>query len=253
MDMGSVFFAGLILMSAAEESNVRISQKPKVMRKKIPIKHICFDLDGTLVNSFDTILKTTIKTLEQLNISNSLVENDLRVRIGHHFTDIFKDLKIDVADIEHFIGIYKENYFDFIDQSELYPFTEKTLAELKEKGYLISLLTTKGQDQAEKIIAHFNLIEYFDHIMGRRLGIPVKPNPDPLIEICKSLHVTPEETLIAGDTELDITCGKRAGAFTCGVTYGYREKEILLKEEADFYIDSLDELMPVINKKAIAD
>lgn len=222
------------------------------MRKKIPIKHICFDLDGTLVNSFDTILNATLKTLKQLNIGNSLIENDLRIRIGHHFSDIFKELKIDVADIEYFISIYKQNYFDFINQSELYPSTKKTLAELKKNKFFISLLTTKGQDQAEKIIEHFNLSDYFDHIMGRRIDMPVKPNPEPLIEICKTLKLKPEETLIVGDTELDIVCGKRAGSLTCAVTYGYREKESLLKEKADFYINSLNELMPLLNKKAIA-
>jgi phosphoglycolate phosphatase/pyrophosphatase PpaX len=222
------------------------------MRKKIPIKHICFDLDGTLVNSFDTILNATLKTLKQLNIGNSLIENDLRIRIGHHFSDIFKELKIDVADIEYFISIYKQNYFDFINQSELYPSIKKTLAELKKNKFFISLLTTKGQDQAEKIIEHFNLSDYFDHIMGRRIDMPVKPNPEPLIEICKTLKLKPEETLIVGDTELDIVCGKRAGSLTCAVTYGYREKESLLKEKADFYINSLNELMPLLNKKAIA-
>ena len=223
-----------------------------MMMKKIPIKHICFDLDGTLVNSFDTILHTTLKTLKQLNIGNSLKEDDLKIRIGHHFSDIFKELKIDVADIEHFISIYKQNYFDFIDQSELYPFVRETLVELKQNNFLISLLTTKGQDQAEKIIDHFGLSDFFDLIMGRRIDMKVKPNPEPLIEICKSLKVKAEETLIAGDTELDIVCGKRAGTLTCAVTYGYREKEFLLKEKADFYLNSLNELMSLLNKKAIA-
>jgi phosphoglycolate phosphatase len=219
-----------------------------MMRKKNTISHICFDLDGTLVNSFDTILNSTVETLKQLNIKNSLIDGDLRIRIGYHFSDIFNELKIDVSDIEHFISIYKANYFDFIDQSELYPSVSETLAVLKEKDYLISLLTTKGQDQAEKIIEHFNLSEYFDHIMGRRPGIPVKPNPKPLLGICKILKVKPEETLIMGDTELDIVCGKRAGSSTCAVTYGYREKEKLLIEEADFYIDSFDELLTLLTK-----
>lgn len=212
------------------------------MNKLKNIRHISFDLDGTLVNSFDTILNTTLKTLEELNISNSVSVAELRIRIGHHFSDIFRDLKIDVTDIEHFIAIYKKNYFDFISQSELYPGVKETLNNLKEKGLLISLLTTKAQDQAEKILEYFNLSDYFDYIMGRRAGIPVKPNPEPLLEICSALNVKPDETLITGDTELDIACGKNAGAFTCGAMYGYRDKEILLKEKADFYIDSLNEL-----------
>jgi phosphoglycolate phosphatase/pyrophosphatase PpaX len=221
------------------------------VEKKILIKHICFDLDGTLVDSFKTILNSTLKTLKELNINSSITENDFRLRIGHHFTDIFKDLSIDVADIEHFINIYKQNYFSFINQSELYPGVDEILSELKQNNYFVSLLTTKTQDQAEKIIEHFNLTQYFDLIMGRRINLPVKPNPEPLIEICRELNIRTEETLMVGDTELDIVCGRNAGSYTCAVTYGYREIEKLKEEEADYYISSLNELKELINKQAI--
>ena len=207
------------------------------------ITHICFDLDGTLVDSVDTIYKATVKALAELNIHDPVPEEEFRIRIGHHFIDIFKDLNITVPEFEPFIKIYKEHYFDFIDQSKLYPDVEETLSDLKEKGLLISLLTTKTQDQAEKIIRHFNLSDYFDEIMGRRLGIAVKPDPEPLIEICKFLEVKAEESLMTGDTELDIACGKNAGSFTCAALYGYRTKEALLKEKADYNINSIQELI----------
>ncbi len=236
-------------MNAAGEKTVILLSKLIKMKMVRPVRHICLDLDGTLVDSFGTILNSTIKTLKQLNINNTVLEADLRIRIGHHFSDIFRDLKIDVTDIEHFISIYKTFYFEFINDSTLYPNVEETLSELKKKGILISLLTTKGQDQAEKIIKHFKLFKYFDYIMGRRPGIPVKPDPQPLLKICKELNIIPEESLMTGDTELDIVCGKNAGAITCGVTYGYREKENLLKENADFYINSLDEILNVIEVK----
>ena len=206
------------------------------------IKHICFDLDGTLVDSFYTILNATIEALKQLNIKGTLSEEDFRIRIGHHFIDIFKDLNIDVPEFEPFIKIYKEHYFDFIDQSKLYPGVEETLSTLKKKELLISLLTTKTQDQAEKIVKHFNLANYFDEIMGRRPGIAVKPDPEPLLEICKFLQVKADESLMAGDTELDIACGKNAGSLTCAALYGYRTEEILLEQNADYNIKSIKEL-----------
>ena len=206
------------------------------------IQHICFDLDGTLVDSFYTIFNATLKALKLLNINDPMSEEDFRARIGHHFIDIFKDLNINVPEFEPFIQVYKEHYFDFIDQSELYKGVEETLSNLKKKGLLISLLTTKTQGQAEKIIRYFNLHDYFDEVMGRRPGIAVKPNPEPLFEICKFLGVKAEESLMVGDTELDIACGKNAGSSTCAVLYGYRTKEILLEQKADFNIDSIKEL-----------
>jgi len=213
------------------------------MKTDITIKHICFDLDGTLINSFPTIYKSTLKALRRLNIPELLHEEDLHNRIGYHFMDIFDELKIPVKDVEHFINIYKSFYFDFIDESEIYPGVIDALKRIQSNKILISLLTTKGQDQAEKIISHFDLDKFFNAIMGRRDNVPVKPSPVPLLKICNELRVAPDESLIVGDTELDINCGKNAGTKTCAVTYGYRDKELLLNENPDYLVDNMTELI----------
>lgn len=207
------------------------------------IKHICFDLDGTLMNSYNTIYLATLNTLEVLKIPGLIEEPEFYKRIGHHFFDIFKELNIDIPDIEHFINIYKSNYFNFIDESTIYPGVTELLEEFKTKDYKISLLTTKAQDQADKILKHFQLDKYFSYIMGRRIGFPVKPSPEPLLMICKEVNVSPAETLMIGDTELDINCGKDAGAKTCAVSFGYRTREILESAFPDFIIDSYSTLL----------
>lgn len=207
------------------------------------IKHVSFDLDGTLVNSYNTIYKSTLKTLEYLKIPCEVIEAEFQQRIGYHFADIFKELSIPVTDIEHFITLYKSFYFDFIKDSELYPSAEKTIKKLYEKDVKISLLTTKAQDQADKIIDHFNLRKYFSFIMGRRPELAHKPSPESLLFICKEINIKPEETLMVGDTELDINCAKNANALSCAVTYGYRSEEVLKKEGPDFIISDLNKLL----------
>lgn len=123
---------------------------------------------------------------------------------------------------------------------------------IKEKNVIVSLLTTKAQDQADLIIEHFNLLPYFDYIMGRKNGIPHKPSPEPLLIICNKLNVLPEETLMIGDTELDIQCGKNAGTKTCGLTYGYRTRKQLEENKPDYIIDSITELHDLIyNEKSL--
>ncbi len=203
------------------------------------IKHICFDLDGTLVKSDTTIYKATLKTLEHLNIKGEIAEDKFIEMIGMHFIDIFKKFNLDVPDFQKFIGIYKKLYFDFIDESKVYPGVEDTLSFLKNgKDLKISLLTTKGQDQAEKIIDHFDFSKYFDFVMGRREGIAHKPSAEPLLFICNELEIDVKDTMIVGDTELDILCGKNAGAITCGVTYGYRTKESLKENNPDYLVNN---------------
>ena len=213
---------------------------------KNKITHVCFDLDGTLLDSRDTILKSTQVALDKLKISHNIPEDVFTNMIGKHFVDIFDELKIKVPDFEKFISIYKALYFNFIDSSILYPGAEEIIRYLRKNDIKISLLTTKGQDQAEIIIEHFNLRSSFNYLLGRRDGLAHKPSPEPLLYICNELKIDPSETLMIGDTELDIQCGKNAGSKTCGVLYGYRTKDQLEKEKPNFIISGLDELIKVL-------
>ena len=84
--------------------------------------------------------------------------------------------------------------------------------------------------------------------MGRRNGIAHKPSPEPLLFICKNVNVGAENSIIVGDTELDIICGKNAGAVTCGVTYGYRTKESLLQNNPDYLIEEISVIKTICSE-----
>jgi len=216
------------------------------LKQKPLIKHCCFDLDGTLVDSNKTIYNSTAYALGKLGIEFNINENLFAMKIGQHFVNIFNAFDIKVLDFERFISIYKINYFEQMEHSKVYDRVEDTLAALKDRDIQVSLLTTKIQDQADRIIDHFNLRKYFDLVMGRRDGIAHKPSPEPLLKICYDLNVDVNNTLMVGDTELDIQCGKNAGSYTCGVLYGYRTKELLEIENPDFIVEGIQDILEEI-------
>lgn len=195
------------------------------------------------MDSNKTIYNATAFALCKLGIEFNVSEDLFALKIGQHFVDIFSAFKIIVPDFEKFITIYKVNYFEQMEYSNVYDGVEKTLSALKDRDIQISLLTTKIQDQADRIIDHFDLRKYFDLVMGRRDGIQHKPSPEPLLKICDDLDIDVNNTLMVGDTELDIQCGKNAGSYTCGVLYGYRTKELLDIEEPDFIVERLEDLL----------
>ncbi len=213
------------------------------------LRLVVFDLDGTLISSHRTIYTATIETFNRLGIENNLTEEKFYPRIGLHFEDIFKEFGIDVPDFNEFIELYKSIYFDFIKYSELYEGVEEILAELKRNKIKSALLTTKSQEQAELILRHFNIDSEFDFIMGRRPGFEHKPSPQSLLFICNSLKIMPIDTLMVGDTELDVMCAKNAGAKSCAVTYGYRSEADLRMLAPELIVDSLDELRFRLNGK----
>lgn len=212
------------------------------------IKCIVFDLDGTLVKSHITIYKTTIKALDKLKLKSNINEEKFYNLLGHHFADIFNECNINVPDVDHFIDVYKRMYFDFIEDSKIYENAFQIFEFAKLNKIKLGLLTTKGQDQAEKIADHFNFSKYLDVIEGRKNGIAIKPAPDQLLKICEVLDVNPANTLMVGDTELDIKCGKSAGAITCAVSFGYRRVEDIKKHNPDHLIDNLIEIKEIISE-----
>lgn len=211
------------------------------------IDFVVFDLDGTLVSSHETIYKATLHALKEVGIKNNIPHQQFLNMIGMHFEDIFRELGFRVPDFEYFLKIYKSIYFDYMNESVLYPEVINSIDRLKQIGLKIGLLTTKGQDQAELILKHFNLLNNFDGVMGRRPGVAHKPSPEPLLKLCAEMNVDAANTLMVGDSELDIECGKNAGSFTCAVTYGYRKREHLQNYHPDFLIDNIDRLESILN------
>ncbi len=212
------------------------------------IQAVVFDLDGTLISSHTNIYYAVIKTFKKLGRTVNIPEQKFYALLGHHFKDMFSELDIEVDDIEEFIYIYKNLYFDFINYSKPYKGVEETLRQLKNKNIKIALLTTKGQDQAERIINHFNYGKYFDLILGRRPDMAIKPSAEPYLFICNNLVVEPANTIMVGDSELDIGCGKNAGALTCGVTFGYRTPEQLEAEKPDFLINEISGVINILER-----
>jgi phosphoglycolate phosphatase-like HAD superfamily hydrolase len=68
-----------------------------------------------------------------------------------------------------------------------------------------------------------------------------------LLFICNELEIDSKDTMIVGDTELDILCGKNAGAITCGVTYGYRTRKSLKENNPDYLVNDFSEIKSLIS------
>ena len=208
---------------------------------------VVFDLDGTLISSHETIYRATIHALDELKIKYDMPEERFYTMIGLHFEDIFQNFGFAVPSFNEFIDVYKRIYFDYIGYSKVYDGVEEILDKLVNKNIKVALLTTKGQDQAEKILEYFSLADKFDYIMGRRNGMAHKPSPEPLQKISSDLAIGLEETLMVGDSEMDIQCGKNAGSKTCAVTYGYRTKSELEKSAPDFLVSAILDLEKIVN------
>ncbi len=210
------------------------------------IKLAVFDLDGTLLQSRDTIWHASMRSFEHLGMKVDFPLKELEKRIGAHFQDIFDDLGIVVPDLEEYIEIYKGYYMEFMDKTVYYPGAREAIGTLREAGIKTAILTTKAQNQVTRIMDYLGDSDLFEIIMGRRPGMKIKPDPEPLLFIARELNVPVSNTVMIGDSEFDINCGKNAGAATIAVSYGYRSIEVIKDAAPDFICDAASQISELI-------
>jgi phosphoglycolate phosphatase len=74
-----------------------------------------------------------------------------------------------------------------------------------------------------------------------------KPNPEIVLNICKTLGLDVKKTMYVGDTSVDIQTAKNAGLISVAVTWGFRSKQSLLAENPDYIIDTPQELLNFVS------
>ncbi len=218
------------------------------MNKKF--KCIIFDLDGTVINSAPDLTDSLNEVLRKeglRKVDNSILGSlvgggaEMMIRKGFkHF-----NLKINEKKINQYVKNFLEFYFEnCTKKTELYPGIKELLKYLKAKKIKICLCTNKKQYLTEKIITDFNLNEYFNVILGSTEKKKMKPSTEMLEYCCKSINVTPSESIMIGDSENDIVPARELGIASFFVSYGYG----VLNENVipDFSFDSVSEMQNFI-------
>ena len=128
-----------------------------------------------------------------------------------------------------------------VDHAKMYKDTEELLKKLKAAGVRLAVCSNKADEFSQVIVAHY-FPGIFEVIRGNLPGTPVKPDPGVARGILEKLNAWPEETLMVGDSDVDIRTGHNAGLKACGVTWGFRSRENLVNAGADFLADTPAEL-----------
>ena len=207
-------------------------------------KTIIFDLDGTLIDSFDDVFYSMNYALKACGFSE-LTKEDIRQLIGPDLA-ISISKKINSADFSY--DVFIKHYRDFYTKSnthytELYPDVELVLESLMKKGMQLAVLTNKSEDQSKFILKKLGVAHYFAIIAGPDTYNVAKPNIEGIISLCRDLAVKKDDVAFVGDTEIDLLTAQEANLTSVAVTYGYRSKEELLKYSPTFFIDTLPELL----------
>jgi phosphoglycolate phosphatase len=208
-----------------------------------PVDLLIFDLDGTIVDTGQDLSNAVNFARKNVGLpAMTLAE------VMHNVGDGMRKLlerslgaehheRIEFA-IERFREFYGEH---LLDCTVLYPGIRDVLEHYKEKK--LAILSNKPVRFTEKIVNGLQIDTFFDRILGGDSLTTMKPSPEPIKHLLTTLDVAPTRCVIIGDGTTDIESGKRANVYTCAVTYGFRDRDVLHSVSPDYMINDIRDLM----------
>ncbi len=212
------------------------------------MKACIFDLDGTIGDTLDSLVYSVEKTLEEMKLP--LITRDQCRRFVGNGARVLVEMSLDAAGdkgatrIEEGMQVYRRIFdVNCTYHVTAYEGIPEMLDTLKNQGMKLAVLSNKPHAQTVKVVKAMCGEDTMDWIQGQMDPIPRKPDPTGVYYVAEKLGVAVEDCLYVGDSEVDIETGRRAGAKTVGVSWGFRSRKDLEDAGAACVVDTPDELL----------
>lgn len=206
---------------------------------------VVFDLDGTLVDTFDDIAAATNQVLIALG-QNSLPKAAIVPKVGQGAANLIKRCLYEDLDqhrLNQCVELWRTYYAAHpTDYAQLYPGCLQTLTALRQAGIKTAVVSNKLDDITQKIMENLKVKPWVELVLGETLELPRKPDPRILHHVMERLGSTPGHTVMVGDGAPDMEAAHHAGATSVGITTGLLTRTELAERDAHVTIDRLDEL-----------
>jgi phosphoglycolate phosphatase len=203
---------------------------------------LVFDWDGTLMDSAAAIVASLQGACSDLGLPVP-TEEGARYVIGLGMRDAMAHLLPDVAPSLYpgVVERYRVHFLRHDRGTELFAGATELIATLHGSGFLLGVATGKSRRGLERSLTATGLKPYFHATRCADEGFS-KPHPGMLQALMDGLGVTPDRTLMIGDTTHDMEMARSAGAFRLGIAHGAHDKTALLGYGPLACVEDLDTL-----------
>jgi phosphoglycolate phosphatase len=237
-----------------------------MIRKNRPIpghtaKLLIFDLDGTLIDSREDLANSINAMLLHFG-KKELPHEVIASYIGDGAPMLVRRSLGDPDDenfvqdaVLYFMGWYREHK---LDNTYVYEGVKESLEAIRKsrdgasnqpaQALKMAVLSNKPVGPSRAIVEALGLGRYFFQVYGGNSFHTKKPDPAGVQVLLEEAHVAPEETIIIGDSDIDVLTARNSGIYSVGVTYGLAPHTL---EDAppDVLIDKPQELALVLGAR----
>ena len=214
------------------------------------VRALIFDLDGTLIDSKQDLIRSVNAMLEEMG-REKLHEDTISGYIGHGAPKLVaRALGNGAAEKEReqalrfFLAHYEAHK---LDSTRPYPGVAEALEELRE--FPMAVLTNKPVRVSRRIVEGLGLEKYFRAVYGGNSFDTKKPDPLGARKILEELGAAAGETMLVGDSEVDVQTARNAGTLAAAVNYGFGTHD-RAAYPADLYLDRLTDLTVLLRDDA---
>lgn len=207
-----------------------------------------FDLDGTLLDTLEDLMNSTNFALEKNGLPLRTYA-EIRSIVGHGIRNLIdravpERTEKSVADsvFEEFKEHYKVHCADL---TRPYPGVCELLGRLRDAGVRVAVISNKA-DKAVQDLMHVYFEGLVDIARGEIQGIPRKPAPDGVLKLMGEFGMKREETVYIGDSDVDLATANNSGIDHIIVTWGFRDRDLLISAGAKVLADNTDSVFDLI-------
>lgn len=210
------------------------------MRKK----GIIFDVDGTLLDTYNLIEKTYIKVLGEYAPEYIYTKESLKNFFGPALEDTFREVTKDEERVKFLVEKYHEyNRKYHYEYLKIFPHVKDTLKKLKEDGHKMAVCSNKAISAIELGFEIMGIREYFDCIIGLEKVVNPKPNPEGIYKIMDEIG---NDVIMVGDTQFDIITANNAHIESVACLYALTKKEDFKDVNPTYYINDFSEILDIV-------
>ena len=214
-------------------------------RRKPSIEVVLFDLDGTLLDSFEQYRRALVAALADFGFEPPPLVR-MRQSMGLPGLDVVLGQGVPPEQAHDVWMRWIEWDGRLADLAGPFPGVVPLLERLRAAGYRLGIVTSRPRSSLDVTPAALNFLPHVDLLVTRDDTAEGKPHPAPVLHAFQRLGVPPARGVYVGDTAFDVEAGRRAGCLTVLTTWDSVDRDHSVELEPDFVVASPDELTDLL-------
>ena len=208
---------------------------------------LIFDLDGTLIDSKQDLVDSVNAMLRWKN-REPLPDETVASYVGNGAPALVQRALPDLDDpglaeaLQFFLNYYREH---MLDSTTLYPGVREALDRLHAAKVPLAILTNKPVKFSVRLVAGLGLAGHFFRVYGGNSFEEKKPHPVGIHQLINEAQADPAQTVMVGDSSVDVLTARAASVRACGVSWGF-QPETFTEAPPDFVVDDMRVLAEMV-------